>query len=70
MTTDTAESKINAALNIARQYASTDGAHHKQWVIDQMCRALTGEGYDAFVAQAKNGEEGPNTYQWHTGIAP
>lgn len=34
--------RINAALEIARKHGDTDGAHHKQWVIDQMMRALTG----------------------------
>jgi hypothetical protein len=28
------------ALAIAIRYGSIDGAHHKQWVIDQMIRAL------------------------------
>lgn len=30
------------ALEFASEYAYIDGAHHKQWVIDQMVRALTG----------------------------
>lgn len=34
--------RIAAALGIASGYGSTDGAHHKAWVIDQMVRALTG----------------------------
>lgn len=33
---------IDEALRIARMYGKVDGAHHKQWVIDQMVRALTG----------------------------
>ena len=34
--------RINEALQIARNYGGIDGAHHKAWVIDQMVRALTG----------------------------
>jgi hypothetical protein len=35
----------NARIAIALKYAESgvyDGAHHKDWVIDQMVRALTG----------------------------
>jgi hypothetical protein len=58
------------ALKLAFVYGWIDGAHHKDWVIDQMCRVITGENYEAFVAHAKNGEEGPETYEWDEGIAP
>ena len=37
-----AEDMIVKALSIATDLGSVDGAHHKQWVIDQMVRALTG----------------------------
>lgn len=33
---------IAKALQIAFQSGQVDGAHHKDWVIDQMVRALTG----------------------------
>lgn len=58
------------ALDIARRYGGIDGAHHKAWVIDQMCRALLGDEYETFVADAKAGEDGPETYDWSVGIAP
>lgn len=38
---DLPEEPVAAALEIAKTGAY-DGAHHKQWVIDQMIRALTG----------------------------
>ena len=57
------------ALEIARRYGGIDGDHHKAWVIDQMVRALT-PNYRRFVADAKAGEDGPETYTWDTGIAP
>lgn len=36
------EARIAKALELASTYGTTDGAHHKMWVIDQMARALTG----------------------------
>ena len=33
--------KIKKALEYAIRYGGIDGAHHKDWVIDQMVRALT-----------------------------
>lgn len=58
------------ALEIARHYGGIDGAHHKEWVIDQMVRALTGQRYQQWVAAAKAGGDGPNTYDWPEGIPP
>ena len=55
---------------MAVQYGGNDGAHHKDWVIDQMVRALAGDGYAALVAAAKAGEGGPDTYGWSEGIPP
>lgn len=61
---------VQAALEIAAQYGGRDTAHHKAWVIDQMCRALAGDGYAEYVGQACAGEDGPDTYAWDKGIAP
>ena len=36
------EHRIKEALDYAIKYGGIDGAHHKDWVIDQMVRALTG----------------------------
>lgn len=82
------------ALEIATMYGGFDGSHHKDWVIDQMIRALTGcpivaevakdyrgqeyqyeaqgesEAYKAFVAYAKAGGDGPETYEWKVGTPP
>lgn len=62
--------RIEAALEIAVRYGGIDGDHHKAWVIDQMVRVLTGERYEALVAETKAGEDGPETYSWNEGIAP
>ena len=65
-----ATKRMEEALKIAREYGQTDGAHHKMWVIDQMVRALTGDGYEKWVKCYSKGEDGPETYEWDTGIAP
>jgi hypothetical protein len=60
------------ALDIATRFGQIDGGHHKAWVIDQMVRALLGNQleYEKFVMKYNAGEDGPNTYEWDTGIAP
>ena len=62
--------KVDKAIELAVQFGGIDGAHHKDWVIDQMVRALAGDNYDQVVAEVCAGEDGPNTYSWDTGIAP
>ena len=62
------EEKISAALAVAEAWSTIDGAHHKQWIIDQMIRALTGDGYDEWVLQYNGNEE--ETDEWNVGIAP
>ena len=59
------QSSLYKALHIAFVHGGTDEAHHKAWVIDQMVRALTGKGYDAWVEERKAGG-----YDWDVGIAP
>lgn len=43
---DTPETRMARALYYADRYGYIDGAHHKQWVIDQMVRSLTGCPYE------------------------
>ena len=62
--------RVAKALEIAVEYGGIDGAHHKTWVIDQIVRTLACERYDEFVKQACDGEDGPDTYEWDTGVAP
>jgi len=64
------EEKIQAAIDLAVKYGGIDGAHHKDWVIDQMVRVLAGEKYEEIVREACDGEDGANTYSWEVGIAP
>lgn len=62
--------RVEAALTLAVRYGGIDGDHHKAWVIDQMVRALSGDGYRALVEEATFGEDGPGTYEWKEGTAP
>lgn len=64
------EERIATALDIADSYGSIDGDMHKMWVIDQMVRALSGDGYSTWLAMHKTGADGPETYGWDEGIAP
>lgn len=62
--------QCDEALEIILRYGGIDGNHHKAWVLDQVVRVLTGENYAQWVTDAKDGEDGPNTYDWDEGIAP
>lgn len=66
----TESERINEAIELAVRYGGFDGAHHKDWVIDQMVRILAGERYEQIVREACDGEDGPDTYSWETGVAP
>jgi len=66
----TDQEKIDAAVDLVIRYGGIDGDHHKAWVIDQIVKVLTGDDYDRIVAEAKIGEDGPETYEWNVGIAP
>ena len=62
--------RINEAIELAVRYGGFDGDHHKAWVIDQMVRVLAGERYEQIVREARDGEDGPDSYSWETGVAP
>lgn len=62
--------RIQAAIDLAVQHGGHDGAHHKDWVIDQMVRILAGDRYDTIVREACAGEDGPDSYSWEVGIPP
>ena len=62
--------RLGRALAIIKDYGGTDGAHHKQWVLDQVVQALTDLEYEAWVKEFEAGEDGPHTYEWDKGIAP
>jgi hypothetical protein len=63
--------RIAAALAVIHQYGGTDGAHHKQWVLDQVVRELTGPDYAEWIHRfewPEHHDEALNA--WDEGIAP
>ncbi len=64
------EKKVECAIELAVRYGGIDGDYHKRWVIDQMVRVLAADEYDGVVLAARQGEDGPETYDWDVGIAP
>ena len=65
-----ADERCTKAIEFAVQDRGIDGAHHKDWCIDQIVRILAGPDYDKIVKDACLGEGGPETYSWDCGIAP
>ena len=61
--------RIKKAVEMIFRYGSIDGGMHKQWLIDQILRILVTD-YDYWISEYKKGEDGPETYEWDTGIAP
>ena len=60
------ENRIAAASRVIVEYVMTDGAHHKQWVLDQVLRELWGSTYGtsrALLLEADGNE-------WDEGLAP
>ena len=53
------DSPTARALRLIGEYGWTQGAHHKQWVIDQVLRLLAGAEYERIAAD-----------DWDRGIAP
>lgn len=66
----TPDERIQTALTIAVYYSGAKRPEHKAWVIDQMVRALAGNGYDQIVEEACDGEDGSDTYPWDCGVEP
>jgi hypothetical protein len=61
---------VAKAMEVIERYGGIDGAHHKQWVLDQVVRYLMGDFYEQWVIDHCDGEDGPDTYSWDEGIAP
>lgn len=55
---------------LIKTYAGFDGGHHKQWLLDQIVRKITGNTYEQWVSEWEDGEDGPESYKWDCGIAP
>lgn len=57
--------RCRQALDLIDRSGGVDGAHHKQWVLDQVVRILAGDRYDEWVACRK-----AEDYDWEEGIPP
>lgn len=64
--------KINLALDCILMNGGVDGAHHKQWVLDQVVRILAGESYKAWCLEYSGDPEDEQNYygEWDEGISP
>ena len=62
--------RVTKTIEVIANYGGIDGGHHKQWVLDQAMRFLLGDDYNAWISVYCCGEDGPDTYEWDTGIAP
>ncbi len=64
------EEKLRSVMEILEQYSQIDGAHHKQWCLDQIARIIKGSDYPEWVLEMQEGEDGPKTYSYDEGIPP
>ena len=64
--------RIQSAVALIEEYGGIDGGHHKQWLLDQVMRALLQEQYAAWREEYDNYlDEDGNTYsEWDEGVAP
>jgi len=65
--------KLQTILNIIEQYGLIDGEYHKQWLIDQIVRIITGNNYRQWIEYFQGPyDEETGTYQcqWDVGIPP
>ena len=64
------EEESKRVLDLIFEYGQIDGGHHKMWVIDQIVRILTKDGYNEWVKNYVYDEETGDIYSWDKGIAP
>ncbi len=77
--------RTEKALELIARYGGTYEERRRAWFVDQAVRALLGcpivlregtyvfgesEEYREFVRKARDGEDGPETYEWDIGIVP
>ena len=72
-----AQVKVGSVLTLLEEYGSTDGGHHKQWLLDQILRVLCGndEIYKAWVHNYEYPDDACQEtdepdYEWDIGIPP
>jgi hypothetical protein len=62
--------RVDLVLDLIRDNGGAPGSDHKQWILDQVVRILTGDEYLRWLKEYANGEDGPATYEWDEGVAP
>jgi hypothetical protein len=62
----TPQERIDVAMAYIGDYGYIDGAHHKQWVLDQVARVLLGDEYPEWA----DGLDEDGVSWWDRGIAP
>lgn len=58
--------KLNDIAGLILKHGGVDGAHHKQWLVDQIALITHGPYYESFVERYKR-EEGK---EWDKGTPP
>ena len=67
---------LQKASDFIFEWGTTDGDHHKLWVLDQTLRILLGDDYAKEVeawerpTSGRDEDEDDGWYEWETGIAP
>jgi hypothetical protein len=66
------EDREQAALDMIMRHGSCDydSRDSTQYLLDQLVRLFTGDGYDEWVAYLRDGDDGPRTHYWDEGVAP
>jgi hypothetical protein len=66
------QERIRNATDLILRYGGIDGAHHKQWCLDQVLRLLLNEKeYHAWVYKYEAPDaDGQREYEWDKGTAP
>lgn len=63
--------QMKNAMDVITSYGNIDGAHHKDWVIDQVARHLLGDKYDAWVISLRGDlVDGEYEYEYEEGTPP
>ena len=63
------KAKKQQALDLISEWGGIDGDHHKKWLLDKLVKLLSYD-YEQWVKDYQKGEDGPDTYEWDSGIAP
>lgn len=67
----TLEERVQRAIKQAISGNQTDGAHHKNWSLDQIVRTLAGDQYERVIREARGDYDGRGyEYDYDEGIPP